>query len=101
VAAGLADECEVQLSYAMGCARPISVQVDTSGTGKKPDAEISARLRRHLDFRIAALIRTLELRLLPARHPDGFYRKLAAHGHVGRTDVELPWEATDLKDQLL
>jgi S-adenosylmethionine synthetase len=101
VAAGLADECEVQLSYAMGSAHPISVQVDTSGTGKKPDTEIATLVKRHIDLRIAALIRSLELRFLPTRYPDGFYRKLAAYGHIGRTDIELPWEATDLKDQLL
>ena len=71
VAAGLADECEVQLSYAMGSARPISIQVDTSGTGKKPDTDIAALLKDHMDFRIAALIRSLELRFLPAREPDG------------------------------
>lgn len=100
VAAGLADECEVQLSYTMGSARPISIQVDTSGTGTKPDSDIAALLKRQMDFRIAALIRTLELRFLPARNPDGFYRKLATYGQIGRTDIELPWETTDLKDQL-
>jgi S-adenosylmethionine synthetase len=100
VAAGLADECEVQLSYAMGSASPISIQVDTSGTGKRPDSDIAALLRRHVDFRIAALIRTLELRFQPAHYPDGFYRKLATYGHIGRTDIELPWEVIDLKNQL-
>jgi S-adenosylmethionine synthetase len=100
IAAGLAEECEVQLSYAMGSAGPISIQVDTSGTGKKPDGEIASLLKRNVDFRIAALIRNLELRVLPARYPDGFYRRLAAHGHVGRPDMELPWENVGLKDQL-
>jgi S-adenosylmethionine synthetase len=100
VAAKLAEECEVQMSYAMGSASPISIQVDTSGTGKKTDSEIADLLKRRVDFRIAALIRRLELRVLPARYADGFYRKLATYGHVGRTDIELPWEACDLKDQL-
>jgi S-adenosylmethionine synthetase len=100
VAAQLAGECEVQLSYAMGVPAPISIQVETFGTGKYPDGEVSALLKRHLDFRIAAMIRRLDLRLLPSRHRDGFYRKLATYGHVGRSDIELPWEATDIMEEL-
>jgi S-adenosylmethionine synthetase len=95
VAAGLAEECEVQLSYSIGLARPVSIQVQTFGTGKISDEEIAARLERHLDFRIAGIIRQFNLRHLPAAVKGGFYRKLAAYGHVGRMDIGLPWEVTD------
>ncbi len=96
VAADLADECEVQLSYSIGLARPVSIQVETFGTGKIPDAEITALLEKHFDFRLGGIIRQFNLRLLPALIKGGFYKKLAAYGHVGRTDLGLiPWERTD------
>jgi S-adenosylmethionine synthetase len=95
VAAGLAEECEVQLSYSIGFAHPVSIQVETFGTGKKSDAEIAARLEKHCDFRLAAILRDFNLRHLPALNRGGFYRRLAAYGQVGRDDLELPWEATD------
>jgi S-adenosylmethionine synthetase len=95
VAAGLADECEVQLSYSIGLSKPVSVQVQTFGTGKIPDAEIASRLERHFDFRLAGIIRQFNLRHLPSAVKGGFYRKLAAYGHVGRMDIGLPWEVTD------
>lgn len=95
VAAGLADECEVHLSYTIGQSRPVSVQVDTFGTGKRPDSDIAAALETHFDFRPAGIIRQFDLRHLPARTKGGFYRKLAAYGHVGRMDIGLPWELTD------
>jgi len=95
VAAGLADECEVQLSYTIGLARPVSIQVETLGTGKLPDGEIAARLETLFDFRPAGIVRQFNLRQLPALTPGGFYRKLAAYGHVGRMDIGLPWEMTD------
>lgn len=95
VAAGLAEECEVQLSYSLGFANPVSIQVETFGTGKKSDAEIADRLARHFDFRFAGILRDFNLRHLPSLHKGGFYRKLAAYGQVGRTDLNLPWEATD------
>jgi S-adenosylmethionine synthetase len=95
VAAGLAEECEVQLSYSIGFARPVSIQVETFGTGKKSDAEIAARLEKYFDFRLAAILRDFNLRHLPALNRGGFYRKLAAYGQVGRDDLDLPWEATD------
>jgi S-adenosylmethionine synthetase len=95
VAAGLADECEVQLSYSIGLARPVSVQVQTFGTGRIPDEEIAARLERYVDFRLAGIIRQFNLRRLPSAVKGGFYRRLAAYGHVGRMDIGLPWEVTD------
>ncbi|TVR97668.1 MAG: methionine adenosyltransferase [Rhodospirillales bacterium] len=95
VSAGLASECEVQLSYSIGLSRPVSLQVQTFGSGRIPDAEIAARLDRTFDFRLAGIIRDLRLRRLPALARDGFYRKLAAYGQVGRTDLDLPWEKPD------
>jgi S-adenosylmethionine synthetase len=100
VAAGLAEECEVQLSYSIGLARPVSIQVETFGTGTKSDEKIAARLKRHFDFRFAAILRDFSLRHLPSLNRGGFYRKLAAYGQVGRTDLNLPWEATDKVDIL-
>jgi S-adenosylmethionine synthetase len=95
VAAGLAAECEVQLSYSIGLSRPVSVQVETFGTGAIPDEEIATRLSQHFDFRLAGILRQFNLRHLPATVRGGFYRKLAAYGHVGRMDIGLPWEVTD------
>ena len=88
VAAGLADRCEVQLAYAIGVAHPVSVRVDTEGTGKLPDDRLAEAVRRVFDFRPAAIIDTLEL-----RRP--IYQKLAAYGHVGREDLGVAWEKTD------
>jgi S-adenosylmethionine synthetase len=95
VAAGAADQCEVHLTYSIGLSRPVSIQVETFGTGRIPDEEIAARLERHFDFRLAGIIRQFNLRHLPAMTKGGFYRKLAAYGHVGRMDIGLPWELTD------
>ncbi len=95
VAAGLADECEVHLSYTIGLSRPVSVEVETFGTGKRPDNEIAAALKAHFDFRPAGIVRQFNLRHLPALTKGGFYRKLAAYGHVGRMDIGLPWELID------
>ncbi len=88
VAAGLADRCEVQLSYAIGVARPVSIMVDTQGTAKISEERIEALVREHFDLRPAGIIRELDL-----RRP--LYRQTAAYGHFGRTDVDLPWERTD------
>jgi S-adenosylmethionine synthetase len=85
----------VQLSYSIGLARPVSVQVQTFGTGRISDEEIAARLERHVDFRLAGIIRQFNLRRLPSAVRGGFYRRLAAYGHVGRMDIGLPWEVTD------
>ena len=95
VAAGIADECEVQLSYSIGLSRPVSVLVETFGTGKVPDADIAALIERHFDFRIAGIMRQFNLKYLPSIIKGGFYRRLAAYGHVGRMDIGLPWESTD------
>src|SRR5208283_1291311 len=95
VAAGLAKECEVLLSYSIGLAEPVSIQVDTFGTGTISDDEITDRLERHFDFRPAAILRQFNLRYLPSIVKGGFYRRLAAYGHVGRMDIGLPWEMTD------
>lgn len=95
VAAGLAEECEVQLSYSIGLARPVSVQVETFGTGHIPDEDIAALVRKHCDFRLAGIMKQFNLRFLPSQVKGGFYRKLAAYGHVGRLDIGLPWEVTD------
>ncbi|MBG1245333.1 methionine adenosyltransferase [Nostoc sp. NZL] len=98
VAAKLADECEVQLSYSIGLSRPVSVQVETFGTGKIGDEEITTLLEKHFDFRLAGIIKQFNLRHLPSLTKGGFYRKLAAYGHVGRMDIELPWEKVDKVD---
>jgi S-adenosylmethionine synthetase len=101
VAAGLARECEVQLSYSIGLPSPASIYVETFGTGNIPADEIAARIRRHFDFRLAAIIRRFNLRHLPATVKGGFYQKLAAYGHVGRMDIGLPWEMTDCVQRLV
>ena len=91
VASGLADKCEIQLAYAIGVAKPVSIMVDTFGTGKLPDDRIAEIVDKVFDFRPAAIIRDLDL-----RRP--IYRQTAAYGHFGRTDVDLPWEHTDKVD---
>lgn len=100
VAARLAEQCEVQLSYSIGLPEPVSVNVETHGTGAVNEDEIVRRIRRSFDFRLGAIVRAFELRTLPALHEDGFYRRLAVYGHVGRSDLELPWEKLDRIDAL-
>lgn len=100
VAAGLAEQCEVALSYALGAARPVSIQVETFGTSRVPEDEIARRIERAIDLRVAGIVRRFELRDLPKRDEDGFYVKLASFGHVGRPDLELPWERLDAVDAL-
>lgn len=95
VAAGLASMCEVQIAYAIGVARPVSIFVTTFGTGKIPDVQISELVKRHFDLRPAAIIQYFDLNNLPAKNNGQFYRKTASYGHFGRDDVKLPWEATD------
>ena len=95
VAAGLARECEVQISYSIGLSRPVSIQVETFGTGVLSDSEIAALVEKNFDFRIAGIIKQFNLKHLPSIIKGGFYRKLAAYGHVGRMDIGLPWETTD------
>ncbi len=100
VAAGLADKCEIELAYAIGVAEPISVFVDTFGTGKISDDEISEIVQENFELSPMAIIRQFDLRNLPAKNGGKFYQKLAAYGHMGRTDLIVPWEAVD-KAELL
>lgn len=100
VAAGLAEQCEICLSYSIGLAGPVSIQVETFGTGKLSDDEIAQRVENVFDFRVGAIVRNLRLRDLSCRHPSGIFRRLATYGHVGRMDLDLPWERTDRVDEL-
>lgn len=100
VAANIADECEVQISYSIGLSRPVSIQVETFGTGKISDKKIAGLIERNFDFRLAGIIRQFNLKHLPLTIKGGFYRKLAAYGHVGRMDIGLPWELTDKAEML-
>ncbi len=93
VAAGLADKCEIQLSYAIGVARPTSIMVDTFGTGKVSDEKLVEIIREYFDLRPAGIIKMLDL-----RRP--IYKQTAAYGHFGRTDLDLPWEKLDKVDML-
>ena len=93
VAAGLADKCEIQLAYAIGVAKPVSIMVDSLGTGKVSDERLAEIVAEHFDLRPAAIIKKLDLR-------KPIYRKTAAYGHFGRVDIELPWEKTDKADEL-
>ena len=93
VAAGLADKCEIQLSYAIGVARPTSIMVDTFGTGKIADDKLVEIVRENFDLRPAGIIKMLDL-----RRP--IYKQTAAYGHLGRTDIDVPWEKTDMVDKL-
>ena len=93
VAAGLADKCEIQLAYAIGVAKPVSILIDTYGTEKIPVEEIENRVKKAFDLRPAAIIENLGLR-------NPIYKNTAAYGHFGRTDVEFPWEKCDKVDEL-
>ena len=93
MAAGLADKCEIQIAYAIGVARPVSILVDSFGAGRLPDEQLSELVEKHFDLRPAAIIRDLDL-----RRP--IYRQVAAYGHFGRTDIEVPWEQLDKVDAL-
>ena len=95
VAAGLASECEVVLSYVRGLTQPVSLQVRTFDTGSFSNEQIEAVIRRTFDFRLAGILRQFNLRRLPVESPGGFFRKIASYGHFGRTDIDLPWEKTD------
>lgn len=103
VAAGLASKCEIELGYAIGVAQPVSIYVETFGTGKISDDDIMKLVETNFDLRPRAIINQFDLRNLPAKNGGKFYQKLAAYGHIGRTDFDVPWEHTDkvqaLKEQ--
>lgn len=105
VAAGLAEKCEVQVSYAIGVARPVSVLIETFGTGKVNEDKLLEVVQQNFELRPAGMIQTLELRNLPSKQGGRFFQDVAAYGHFGRTDLDLPWEKTNkvelLKDALL
>ena len=93
VASGVAEKCEVQIAYAIGVAKPVSVMVDTFGTAKVDESKIAEFVEKNIDLRPTAIIEKFDL-----RRP--IYRQLAAYGHVGREDLDIPWEKTDLADQI-
>ena len=100
VASGLAEKCEIELAYAIGVAEPISIFVDTFGTGKLSDDEISDIVKENFDLSPMAIIKQFDLRNLPAKNGGKFYQRLAAYGHMGRTDINVPWESTDKATKL-
>lgn len=100
VAAGLADKCEVQVSYAIGVARPVSIFIETFGTAKVSEDALLDLVKQHFELRPAGIIQTLNLRNLPQERGGRFYQDVAAYGHFGRTDLDLSWERTD-KAELL
>ncbi len=95
VAARFADKCEVQASYAIGIPSPVSIMVETFGTGKVNEEKLLAVVREHFELRPAGIIQTFNRRRLPAERGGRFYQDVAAYGHFGRTDLDLPWERTD------
>ncbi|UJR86361.1 methionine adenosyltransferase [Sandaracinus amylolyticus] len=100
VAAGLAEQCEIALTYGIGLADPVSVQIETWGTSTIPEDELAARVVRAIDLRVGAILQRLGLRRLPHRDEHGFYPALATYGHFGREDLRAPWEALDAVDAL-
>ena len=100
VAAGLADKCEIELAYAIGVAQPVSIYVETFGTGKISDDDIMKLIEENFDLRPRAIITQFDLRNLPAKNGGKFYQKLAAYGHLGRTDLFVPWEQLDKVETL-
>ena len=100
VAAGFASRCEVQIAYAIGVARPVSIHVTTFGTGRIADSEIEAQVKKHFDLRPGAIISNLKLNELPRLNGGRFYQNVAAYGHFGRPDLDLPWERTDKVTEL-
>jgi len=100
VASGLAEKCEIELAYAIGVAEPLSIMVDTFGTGKISDEELSTLVSKTFDLTPAGIINKFDLRNLPKKNGGKFYQLLAAYGHMGRTDINVPWEMTDKADEL-
>ncbi|MCP9773682.1 methionine adenosyltransferase [Synechococcus sp. Tobar12-5m-g] len=101
VAAGLAQRVEVQLSYAIGVARPVSILVQTFGTGKLADDDLTALVQEHFDLRPGAIIESFGLRTLPKERGGRFYQDVAAYGHFGRSDLNLPWENVEATSTML
>ncbi|NER08075.1 MAG: methionine adenosyltransferase domain-containing protein, partial [Okeania sp. SIO3C4] len=95
VAAGLAEKCEVQISYAIGVARPVSMMIETFGTSKVDEDKLLEVVKENFELRPAGIIQTFNLRNLPAERGGRCYQDVAAYGHLGRTDLDLPWEQTD------
>lgn len=95
VAAGLADKCEVQLSYAIGVARPVSIFIDTFGTGKVSEEVLMDLVQKNFELRPAGMIEAFGLRRVPGERNGRFYQDVASYGHFGRSDLDLPWEKTD------
>ena len=100
VAAGLAEKCEIELAYAIGVAKPVSIFVETFGTGKISDDMITKLIENNFDLRPTAIINQFDLRNLPAKNGGKFYQKLAAYGHVGREDFFVPWEQVEMAETL-
>jgi len=100
VASGLAEKCEIELAYAIGVAEPLSIMVDTFGTGKISDEELSKLVSKTFDLTPAGIISKFDLRNLPKKNGGKFYQLLAAYGHMGRTDINVPWELTDKAEEL-
>jgi len=100
VAAGLASKCEVQLSYAIGVARPVSILVETFGTGTVDEEVLLELVKEHFELRPAGIIHAFNLQKLPSERGGRFYQDVAAYGHLGRTDLDLPWERTDKAEVL-
>jgi len=100
VASGLAEKCEIELAYAIGVAEPLSIMVDTFGTGKISDEELSTLVSKTFDLTPAGIINKFDLRNLPKKNGGKFYQLLAAYGHMGRTDINVPWELTDKAEEL-
>ena len=95
VAAGLAEKCEVQISYAIGVARPVSMMIETFGTAKVDEEKLLEVVKENFELRPAGIIQTFNLRNLPGERGGRFYQDVAAYGHLGRTDLDLPWEQLD------
>jgi S-adenosylmethionine synthetase len=100
VAAGFADKCEVQLSYAIGVARPVSIFIETFGTGKVSEDALLKAIEDQFELRPAGLIQIFGLDVLPSQRQGRFYQEVASYGHFGRTDLDLPWEALDKVESL-
>ncbi|MEB3343785.1 methionine adenosyltransferase [Okeania sp.] len=100
VAAGLAEKCEVQISYAIGVARPVSMMIETFGTSKVDEDKLLEVVKENFELRPAGIIQTFNLRNLPGERGGRFYQDVAAYGHLGRTDLDLPWEKLDKVDLL-